>query len=210
MDNKKRKVNLIFSDILFVNIVVILTFILSVVLLICFFHRKLNEDTIHREEIVQQIFPSEEKIKYENLINEYEKTIADKDAQITMLGEEIRRYEVKDSLTGAEWEFLYRIAVAEAGYSSPQGQINVVCVVLNRVFSEKYPNDIISVISDPGQFTAYPNLFNAAIIDDSIREAVFEAVYNYENYNAEGALRFNKDSSVPYLFKDEVGHYFRR
>ena len=209
MDKKKRKVNLIFSDILFVNIIVLLTFLLSIVLLFCFFNRKLNEDTIYREEIVKQIFTNDEKIKYENLIKEYEETIADKDAQIIALGEEIKRHEVKDSLTGAEWEFLYRIAVAEAGYSSPQGQINVVCVVLNRVFSEEYPNDILSVVSQPGQFTAYPNLFNAVIIDDSIREAVFEAVYNYEEYNAEGALYFNKDSSAPYLFRDEVGHYFR-
>lgn len=209
MDNKKRKVNLIFSDILFVNGMMILIFILCVILLISFFHRKINEETVHKEEIIQQIFTNEEKIKYENLINDYEKKITDKEAQIKTLEEEIRRYQVKESLTGAEWEFLYRIAVAEAGYSSPQGQINVVCVVLNRVFSEEYPNDIISVISQPGQFSVYPNLFNAVIIDDSIREAVFEAVYNYEEYNAEGALYFNKDSSVPYLFRDEVGHYFR-
>lgn len=209
MNKQKRRANLLYYDILFVDIFIFLTFIVSIVLLCLFFNKKINEETIYREEIVQQVFTNEEKTEYDNLIRDYQKIIADKDAQIEILEEEFKRYQVKESLTGAEWEFLYRIAVAEAGYSSYQGQVNVVCVILNRVFSEKFPNNIMEVISAPGQFTTYPNLFNSVIIDDSVKEAVFDAVYNYEEYNAEGALYFNRDGSTPYLFEDEVGHYFR-
>lgn len=212
MNNKKKKIaNFLYIDLLAINACLLIILLVSATLLFSFFHRKINEETVfvRSEETVQYVLPDEEKTEYENLIKEYEKIINDKEADIYNLEEKIKYYEIKESLNGAEWEFLYRIAVAEAGYSSPKGQANVVCVVLNRVNSDKFPNSIIEVITAPGQFTAYPNLFNKVKVDDDIREAVFQAVYNYDIYNAEGALYFNKDGSTPYLFEDEVGHFFR-
>ena len=53
----------------------------------------------------------------------------------------------------AQW--LLKTAQAEAGNQGITGQWLVMCVILNRVDSEDFPDTVYEVISQPGQFSTY-------------------------------------------------------
>lgn len=55
--------------------------------------------------------------------------------------------------TDAQW--LLKTAQAEAGNQGMTGQWLVMCVILNRVESEDFPDTVYEVISQPGQFSTY-------------------------------------------------------
>lgn len=115
-------------------------------------------------------------------------------------------------LTDKEWEILYRVARSEAGSWSKTGQKNVVYVVLNRIYSERFKeNTIKDVVFAPGQFAVISNksYYNVEITD-FVKENVREAVNDYiPLQSAEGALFFTLGSfNREYLFTDEVGHNF--
>lgn len=54
-------------------------------------------------------------------------------------------------------QLLLKTAQAEAGNQGITGQWLVMCVILNRVDSEEFPNTIEEVISQDGQFATYAN-----------------------------------------------------
>ena len=54
-------------------------------------------------------------------------------------------------------ERLMKIAQAEAGTEGVYGQFLVMRVVMNRVYSDKYPDSVAAVISQPMQFESYTN-----------------------------------------------------
>lgn len=54
-------------------------------------------------------------------------------------------------------QLLMQVAQAEAGNQGITGQWLVMCVILNRVDSEEFPNTIEEVISQDGQFATYAN-----------------------------------------------------
>lgn len=122
-------------------------------------------------------------------------------------------YKKLQSLSYEEWNYLYRVARAEAGANSAEGQKNVVYVILNRVNSEKFPDSIREVIFQENQFSCVSNqLYNKVEISDFTINNVHQAVLNYvEGESASGALYFTLNS-FPYkfLFTDEVGHNFYR
>lgn len=55
--------------------------------------------------------------------------------------------------TDAQW--LLKTAQAEAGNQGITGQWLVMCVILNRVESEDFPDTVYGVISQPGQFSTF-------------------------------------------------------
>jgi hypothetical protein len=57
-------------------------------------------------------------------------------------------------MTDTEWDYLMRATVAEAGAKSSQEQAAVMGVILNRVKSSAYPNDVTSVLLQSRQFQA--------------------------------------------------------
>lgn len=120
-----------------------------------------------------------------------------------------------NELTAEEWECLYRVARAEAGANSKEGQKNVVYVVLNRLHSEKFPNTIKEIVfqSKPvKQFVCvWDGNYDKVEISDFTMQNVQEAYLDYKiNESADGALFFTTKSFKcnEYLFTDEVGHNF--
>ena len=111
-----------------------------------------------------------------------------------------------------EWECLYRVATAEAGYQDAQAQKNVIYVILNRISSELFPNTIEEVVFAPGQFACIANkAYNNVEITDFTILNVKEAFWNYEkDVSAMGALFFTTKyfNNYEYLFTDSVGHKF--
>ena len=75
-------------------------------------------------------------------------------------------------LTDAEIELLACLVQAEAGNQDQVGKRLVVDVVLNRVYSEDFPNTIDEVIYEKGQFATAKMLDTQIPTDDT-----FEAVY---------------------------------
>lgn len=60
-------------------------------------------------------------------------------------------------LRESDEELLKKIAVSEAGNQGPDGMWLVMCVVMNRVESEDFPDTISEVIYQKSQFTSVQN-----------------------------------------------------
>ena len=69
-------------------------------------------------------------------------------------------------------DMLARCVEAEAGNQGLLGKRLVVDVILNRVDSERFPNDIASVISQKGQFAVYPNAMNRVTVSQETLDAI--------------------------------------
>ena len=80
-----------------------------------------------------------------------------------------------DSLTENEKYLIYQITYLESGNQSMEGQRAVIEVILNRVLSDKFPNTVEGVLSQPGQFKTWKNR-NAAAHNKEQEEAL-ELVY---------------------------------
>ncbi len=86
----------------------------------------------------------------------------------------------------------------EAGSEPIEGQIAVGAVVMNRVKSDRYPNDIHSVIYQPGQFTpagrgSVANRLATGNIKQSCLDAALAAFQGMDNTG--GLLHFHAGSS---------------
>ena len=98
-----------------------------------------------------------------------------------------------------EVTLLAAIIWCEAGNQSYEGQLAVGAVVMNRVRSDRFPNDIYSVIYQPGQFQPVRNGWLIMILTDigrvpqSCFDAAREAISGVDNVN--GALFFNHVST---------------
>lgn len=57
-------------------------------------------------------------------------------------------------------EALQRIGVAEAGNTDVYTMAYVMQTVLNRVESDQFPNTVVDVIKQKGQFATYPDKYN--------------------------------------------------
>ncbi|MDO4312846.1 MAG: cell wall hydrolase [Eubacteriales bacterium] len=77
-----------------------------------------------------------------------------------------------------EANLLARLVYAEAGNDSDETQIAVASVILNRVASDSYPNTIIDVIYQEGQ---YPSVTSGAIDQEPDERAKKNALYVYQN-----------------------------
>lgn len=69
-------------------------------------------------------------------------------------------------------DMLARCVEAEAGNQGLLGKRLVVDVILNRVDSERFPNDVASVISQKGQFAVYPNAMNRVTVSQETMDAI--------------------------------------
>lgn len=63
--------------------------------------------------------------------------------------------ETIDSLTQEEKELICKITYREAGNQPIEGQRAVMEVILNRLQSDVWPDDIKTILSTPGQFTTW-------------------------------------------------------
>lgn len=63
-------------------------------------------------------------------------------------------------MTPEEMVMLEKIAVAEAHGENELVMAQIILTVLNRRQSDKFPNTIEGVITEKGQFSTYPKLYN--------------------------------------------------
>ena len=108
-------------------------------------------------------------------------------------------------------KLLAALIFCEAGNQPYKGQVAVGAVVMNRIASSKYPNDIDSVIYQRGQFTPARNGKLARVLNSNrIPASCYEAARDAMNgANPVGnALFFNtgRVSTKGYKLGD---HYFR-
>lgn len=69
-------------------------------------------------------------------------------------------------------DMLAKCVEAEAGNQGLLGKRLVVDVILNRVDSERFPNDVASVISQRGQFAVYPNAMSRVTVSQETLDAI--------------------------------------
>ena len=79
------------------------------------------------------------------------------------------------SANNRELEVMARIIKGEALQCSFEGKVAVGAVILNRVRSSKFPNDIISVCHQPSQFSCYNPQFRARLYNGPVPEECFRA-----------------------------------
>lgn len=118
--------------------------------------------------------------------------------------EEMQEQQYFDSL-----EMLAICVEAEAGNQDLIGKRLVVDVILNRVDSDEFPNDIESVITQPYQFSSYSDGHMDAVYEPS--EETFRAVQmELENRTDDKILFFTEGKYNPYCTPayQHGDHYF--
>lgn len=128
-----------------------------------------------------------------------------KEIEVTEMTEElIAEEQFCDSL-----ELLAICVEAEAGNQDMMGKRLVVDVILNRVDSDRFPNDIEAVITEPHQFASWTDGGMDAVFEPS--EETFEAVRMELEQRTDSDILFftaggyNKYCNPAYKYGD---HYF--
>ena len=85
------------------------------------------------------------------------------------LVEEVKSNRWNVTLTKSEIILLAKITFLEAGNQSDKGQQAVVEVILNRIYSDKFPNTLQSVLSQKNQFSTWKNRNIAKATDRVMR-----------------------------------------
>lgn len=105
-----------------------------------------------------------------------------------------------------EYSELCKLVQAEANSEDIFGRTMVANVVLNRVRSNHYDNDILSVIYDSGQFEPVSRgIMNRVDVTHETKEAVMYALHNEDL--TDGALYFQKSKSHDWGDKEYLYRY---
>lgn len=137
------------------------------------------------------------------------------------LEEELARKEAaRISYTEEDYQVFLRIVQAEAGICDEKGKILVANVILNRVRSNKFPNNITDVVYQRGQFSPVSNgSINRVKVSEETIECVQRAL-DGEDYS-QGALYFMNrkasysgnvgwfDNQLTYLFGHGSHEFFK-
>ena len=161
-------------------------------------------------------------------LQEKEETRLERKAVAEKTREEIRRVEEEKKKREAavvaysdqDYEVLKRIVEAEAGICDMKGKILVANVVLNRVRSKEFPDNITDVVYQRSQFSPiFDGRFHTCKVTKKTEEAVDRALAG-EDYS-QGALYFMNsgrsrsrnvnwfDGSLTFLFQHEKHEFFR-
>lgn len=114
---------------------------------------------------------------------------------------------VYDEFTDDEIYLMQRCIETETFQCDFESKCNVASVILNRVYHERFPDDIETVITSPNQFA-----YGRKIIEEDTVLAL-EYAYMIED-TTEGALFFhsgkktNTFNGAEYIFTDTAGHHF--
>lgn len=108
-----------------------------------------------------------------------------------------------------EGYLLAKIAMAEAEDQGTEGKALVICVVLNRVWAEEFPDSIEAVIYQDGQFSPVANgRFDRVEPDQDCWDALLMVEQEWDE--SQGALYFESESSstwhrehLQFLFRHE-------
>ena len=121
--------------------------------------------------------------------------------------------EYQTAIASMDWdadesEMLARIAMAEAEGEDVEGKALVILVVLNRVWSDKFPDSIEEVITQERQFTAYENgRYDRLKPDEGCWDALELVMYDRWD-ESQGALYFESESKSTW-HQDNLKRLFR-
>lgn len=150
-----------------------------------------QKDVIERQDTVIEQYRTEVSLK-EDTIRELNKNVADLNDQLQSLSEELdtAKQEIEDYKSGklnvwgfsdSEIDLLNRLVEAEAGGESIEGRIAVANVVLNRIKSNKFPNNLYDVIYQKNQFEVVAvGTIDTKIPSEGTKEAVQRALMGEE------------------------------
>ncbi len=79
-------------------------------------------------------------------------------------------------INNEQLSLLERCVMAEGGGESYECQVAIACVIINRVLSDKYPNNVEDVIKQSGQFSTWPTMIEEANPTNEVKQAVREAL----------------------------------
>lgn len=114
--------------------------------------------------------------------------------------------EIKDTILiySRDWgsedaEILLKIAMAEAEGESTEGKALVMCVVLNRVWADGFPDNVEDVVFEKGQFT--PTCEGGRYWTTEPNEDCYEALRMIENGwdESQGALFFCESGASQWM-----------
>lgn len=107
------------------------------------------------------------------------------------------------------FEYLCQCVEAEAGDQDYLGKCYVVDVILNRVDSKYFPDNVVDVINEPRQFEVVLNgRINKVEVTESTRQAVMEELIDRKNYEILFFCMWKFDW-CEFLFK-HGDHYFHK
>lgn len=127
--------------------------------------------------------------------------------------QEVQPKEYQTAIASMDWdadesEMLARIAMAEAEGEDVEGKALVILVVLNRVWSDKFPDSIEEVITQERQFTAYENgRYDRLKPDEGCWDALGLVMYDRWD-ESQGALYFESESKSTW-HQDNLKRLFR-
>ena len=119
----------------------------------------------------------------------------------------VKPLRITDAFTEEELMYFYRCVETEVYGADFVSKTHVANVILNRLYSDRFPDDLISVITSPNQFA-----YSRTNISES---TIAACAYAFEiEDNTDGALFFHSGSysetfnGATYIFTDAVGHHF--
>lgn len=176
---------------------------------------------IHKEKEIRQEKKAEAEKNQEAarlIMKEREQAAAE--AAARKAEEEARQAAAKISCTDSDYQVLLRIVEAEAGICDMKGRILVANVIMNRVRSKEFPNNITDVVYQKNQFSpVIDGRLDRVKVTDATVEAVNRALAG-EDYS-QGALYFMNrhrsqsknvswfDGQLTYLFHHDRHEFFR-
>jgi len=83
-------------------------------------------------------------------------------------------YYIQCGLSNEDFEFLCRVVTAESS-DNYEGNVAVACVIFNRVDNENFPDTVIDVLTESGQFSTVRQGECHTETTDETRKAVVEA-----------------------------------
>ena len=153
-----------------------------------------SEEVLRKQEELKSITNKKEWfIAYKNLINEYSEWVDPPES-------------IYDIFTDDEIYLMQRCIETETYEQNFESKINVASVILNRINSEEFSNNVHNVII-PGQFA-----FGRDKINEDTKLALEYAFMIGDSTN--GALYFHSNSKTStfngasYMFTDDAGHHF--
>lgn len=110
-------------------------------------------------------------------------------------------------LSEADITALQKVAIAEAGIDGVEGEALVIRVVLNRVYSDEFPNSVTEVIEQENQFTSYSNgTYQVAIPDETSAEAWSMVENGWDE--SQGAMWFERSSNEATWHSENLTYLF--
>ena len=148
----------------------------------------------NQNEVVEEqpVIDNEKTIEEENVIEEEPQVLVSVDASgyssIPALGFNVTIDNKVYELSDEDFKILAAVVSCEAKKTSKDDILAVMSVILNRTDSSRYPNDPVSVVAAPNQFSCYkglsiePNELVASVMRDALNGVRNNKYYGFRSW----------------------------